>query len=186
MLGRVHVEADDVLDLGGEGRVIGLLEGSDAMGLEAMSLPDALNGAQTDADGFGHHATRPMGCGFGRVAAGQRQYLGNGRGRQRRLARLARLVTQKPCHAFFRKALLPTPHRRPARTTAGCHVHHGQPLRGEKNDSGPLNMLLRPVAILHDGGQTLAVCGIDDGADGLCHATSIAQPSPFVNPMFGS
>ena len=30
---------------------------------------------------------------------------------------------------------------------------HGPPLRREENDSGPLNMLLRPVAILHDGGR---------------------------------
>jgi hypothetical protein len=47
-------------------------------------------------------------------------------------------------------------------------------------------MLLWPVAILHDGGQTLAIFGVDDGTDGLCHAHKIAQSNPNVNPMFGS
>ena len=86
VLGWVHVEADDVLDLGGERRVVGLLEGPDAMRLEAMSRPDPLNGAQTDADDFGHHAARPVGCGFGRLTAGQSQHLGDDRRRQRRAA----------------------------------------------------------------------------------------------------
>jgi hypothetical protein len=33
---RVHVEADDVLDLGGQGRIVGLLEGADTMGLQSI------------------------------------------------------------------------------------------------------------------------------------------------------
>lgn len=45
MVRRVHVEADDVVDLGAEGRVGGALEGSDVVRLETMVLPDALDGA---------------------------------------------------------------------------------------------------------------------------------------------
>lgn len=51
---RAHVEADDVLDPLGEGGVVGLLEGADAVGLEAMGLPDALHCAKGNADGLGH------------------------------------------------------------------------------------------------------------------------------------
>jgi hypothetical protein len=177
--GRIHVETDDVFYLGGEGRIVGFLEGSDAVRLEAMGAPDALNGAQTDTYGIGHHAARPVGRGFRRFAAGQRQHAGNDRRRQRRLARLAGLVAQQSRHAFFGEALLPTPHRRPARAAAGRHIQYGQPLRRQKNNHGPLDMLLSLVAILHDGGQTLAVRGVDDGADGLCHPHRIAQPSPI-------
>ena len=50
---RTHVEADDVGDLFAESRIIGALEGADAVGLEVMGLPDALHGAQRDADCLG-------------------------------------------------------------------------------------------------------------------------------------
>jgi hypothetical protein len=43
---RVRVEADDVLDLGGEGRIVGPLEREQTMGLETMGVPDALSGSQ--------------------------------------------------------------------------------------------------------------------------------------------
>ena len=77
VLGRVHVEADDVLDLGGEGGVLGALEGAQAMGLEPMRLPDALDRAQGDADGLGDGAAGPVGGLAGRLRAGQRQDLGD-------------------------------------------------------------------------------------------------------------
>ena len=68
---RVHVEADDVLDLGGEGWVAGSLESSQTMGLEAMGAPDALNGTQRNAGGLGHRPSGPMGDGARRLRTGQ-------------------------------------------------------------------------------------------------------------------
>ena len=44
-------------------------------------------------------------------------------------------------------------------------------------------MLLRTVAILHNGGQTLAVRGVDDGDDGLCHTHRIPQTSPVYTDL---
>jgi len=44
--GRGHVQADDVLDLLGEGRIRGALEGAQPVRLQAVLLPDALDGAQ--------------------------------------------------------------------------------------------------------------------------------------------
>src|SRR5512132_3813093 len=41
--GRVHVQADDVLDLLGEGRVVGALEGADAVRLQPVRFPDPLH-----------------------------------------------------------------------------------------------------------------------------------------------
>lgn len=71
--GRVHIKPDDVLNLGGEGWVGGLFEGSDAMWLQAMRPPDALDGTETNADNFGHHAAGPMGGALRGWATGQRQ-----------------------------------------------------------------------------------------------------------------
>ena len=40
----IHVEADDILDLGGEGGVARALERAQPMRLEAVSVPDPLHG----------------------------------------------------------------------------------------------------------------------------------------------
>lgn len=42
----VHVEADHILDLGGEGGIARVLERPDPMRLQAILLPDPLHGAQ--------------------------------------------------------------------------------------------------------------------------------------------
>jgi len=48
---RVHVEADDILDLLGEFGIAGALEGADAMRLQAMRFPQSLDGAQRNYSG---------------------------------------------------------------------------------------------------------------------------------------
>src|ERR1700730_11634893 len=51
---RGPVETDDVLDLHGELRIVGALEGSKPMRLQAIGLPQTLDGgAQRDADRLG-------------------------------------------------------------------------------------------------------------------------------------
>src|SRR4051812_13415825 len=67
---RVHIEADNVLDLGGEGGIVGLLEGPDTMRLQPMGLPDALDGTERNADGLGHQASGPVSDRPGRLGAG--------------------------------------------------------------------------------------------------------------------
>ena len=54
------VQADDVLDLRGERRIGGPLEGADAVRLQAVGLPDALHRAQGDADHPGDGAAGPV------------------------------------------------------------------------------------------------------------------------------
>jgi hypothetical protein len=55
----IHVEANDVLDLGGKGGIVGPLERAQAMGLKVMGASDALNGSQRNPDGLRHRA-RPV------------------------------------------------------------------------------------------------------------------------------
>jgi hypothetical protein len=50
------------------------------------------------------------------------------------------------------------------------HREDGQPRRRQQDDPSPLNVLLRAVPIPDDGGQSLAVLGSNDYANGLCHA----------------
>ncbi len=92
---RVHVEADDVLDLVGEGGIIGALEGPDAVRLEAVSLPDPLHRAQAQAHGLGHRPAGPVSGRARRLGAGQREHLGHHRCRHGRLAGRAGLVAQQ-------------------------------------------------------------------------------------------
>ncbi len=84
------------------------------------------------------------------------------------------------------KPLLPTPDRRPANADAAGDREDGQPLRRQKNDPCPLNVLLRTVAITDDGAQSRPVLGSDDHADSLCHARRLAWPERLVNPMIVS
>ncbi len=111
---RVHVEADDVFDLFGEGRVVGALEGADAVGLKAVRLPDALHRAQAERrppwPWRGRSNGWPRGAARRRAAPGPWRHVR----RQRCLAGLARLVAQQPIDALLGEALLPSPYRRPA------------------------------------------------------------------------
>ena len=53
MLGRIDIEADDILDLGGKFRVARQLKGTHSMGLQTVGRPDPLHAAKTNAGGFG-------------------------------------------------------------------------------------------------------------------------------------
>ncbi len=81
MSGRVHVETDHVFDLFGEFWIIGALGRRQAMWLEAMGIPQTLDGAKRDADGLGHRPAGPMGGFARRFGAGERQHFGDDAGR---------------------------------------------------------------------------------------------------------
>jgi hypothetical protein len=122
----------------------------------------------------------------GWIGARQRQNLRHRFQRQRGFARPARLVPQQAVNAFLREALLPAPHRRAAGTDLPGHFDNGKMLARVKNDSGPLDMFLRTIAVADDGGQSLAILGVDDDTDGLCHAPRFAWITAALNPLFGS
>ena len=93
---RGHVEADDVLDLFGEGGVVGTSEGAPAVRLHVAGVPDALHRAQADADRLGHGPAGPVGGRAGRrFPTGHRDHAGDRRRRQRWLPRRPGLVAQQ-------------------------------------------------------------------------------------------
>jgi hypothetical protein len=69
VLGRVEIETDNVLQLGGEIRIVADLETLNTMRLEAVSVQDAPHAGFADACHTSHAARGPMG-GVGRSALG--------------------------------------------------------------------------------------------------------------------
>ena len=112
--GRVHVQADDILDLGGEGGIARALERAQAVRLEAVSVPDPLHGAQRDPDSAGHGPAGPVRDLARRLRAGQRQHLGHRLGRMGRRAGRTRLVAQQTFDTRLGVAPLPALHGRAA------------------------------------------------------------------------
>jgi hypothetical protein len=47
-------------------------------------------------------------------------------------------------------------------------------------------MFLKPVAISDDSGQSHAIVGLKEDADGLCHAPRFAWITTIVSSLFGS
>ena len=126
---RVHVEADDVFDLLGEGGIVGAFESTDAMRLQVAGSPNALHRAQADADGLGHGPAGPMGGLAGRLLlTGHGDHSSDRLRRQRRPSRRPGLVAQQALDAFLGKPALPAPHRRPAHAGQTRHLCHRQAL----------------------------------------------------------
>ena len=181
VLGRVHVKADDVLDLLDEIGIVGALERAQAMGLRSMRFPQALNGAQADATALA--MARPVQC----VASpgGSEQVScrsGDDLQGQRRATGLARFVAQQAVDALFGIAHLPTPHRRSADAGAARNFRHRQPFGREQNDLSALNMLASAIAVGNRGEQTLAISGMErEDADSLGHSARLAHHRQLVN-----
>ena len=114
MLGRVDVEADDVLELGGELGVGRALEGADAVRLEVMGRPDPLHRTQGDARVSGHRPAGPVGRLAGRLGTGERHDPLHGLIAQGRFAGLAGGIAQQAVDAGLGEPPLPAPDRRPA------------------------------------------------------------------------
>jgi hypothetical protein len=67
---RMHVEADNVLDLCGKGGVGGVLEGAQRVRLQVVLFSVALDRAQRQTDRLGHHPVGPVGGVARRSGAG--------------------------------------------------------------------------------------------------------------------
>lgn len=146
----VHVEADDVFHLGGEGRIPGALEGPEPMGLQAVGSPDALDRAQRHAHCPGHCPSGPVGSLPWRLGAGQRQNSGYDCGGERRLAGRPGFVAQQPFNAFCCIAGLPAPDCWSAGTGSARNLQYREALGRGQDDPGALGMLERPVTITDD------------------------------------
>jgi hypothetical protein len=186
MLGRVDIEADDVLELGGKLGIARALEGADAVRLEVVRSPDPLHRAQRDTGVSGHRPAGPVRGFAGRFGAGERHHPLHGLIAQGRFAGLAGGITEQALHASFDEPPLPAPDRRATDAGAPRDLGDVQPRGRPENDPSPRHVLLGAVAIGDDRLQTSAILDRDQRTDDLSHASSIAHPSTLVNLLFAS
>ena len=95
--GRIHVKADDVLDLLGEFGIVQRLKVSQAMGLQDDKPPTGAGRLEANVKRLGHRAAGPMGGLSRRLGTGRLQnFRAMVLAEQRSFARFARLVMQSP------------------------------------------------------------------------------------------
>ena len=145
--GRIDVEANDIAQLADEIGIVGELELSVAVGLQAMGTPDTADRAFADARHRGHHRRRPMGRLDRRVGQRQRHHPLGHFGPQRRDARRARLVAKKAINAFFHKPLLPAPNTRLGLVGPTHDFRRADTVGAQKNDGRPPHMFLGGIAV---------------------------------------
>ena len=116
-----------------------------------------------------------------RLGTGQLQNPGHDFGRKRRPAGLARLVAQQAIDALLGVARLPAPDGGTAGPGSSRHFKHRQALGRKDNDSCPLHMLERAIAIADDREQARAIFGGRKDANGLRHADRLAHSLASVN-----
>jgi hypothetical protein len=176
---RIDIKPDNVGQLGGKAGIARALEGAQAVRLQFVRPPDALYRTQRDAAGLGHRPAGPMGCLVQRFGAGQRHHPRRDFRRDRRLAGLAGLVAQQTLDPALGKALLPPPHRRPADADAlRDPLGRGSIRRGEDN-TRPLDVFARPVAVGNDRRQLLALRSAQHHAYLLCHGPIPRAMAPY-------
>jgi len=179
--GRIDVEADDVANLGGELRIVGQLELTPAVRLEAMGSPDALDRTDADTDLSGHRRGGPVGDFPRRIGGdGQRHHPLGHLVSQGRNARRAGLVPQQAVHALLHEPLLPSPDRRLALVRPAHDFDGPQAVGSQKHDPRSPDVLLRAVAVRDHRLQAEAVRGAHLDDNPFAH-----PPDSHIRPVGG-
>ena len=188
---RIDIQTDHVAQLVDEFGIPGELELANAMRLQPVGAPDALDRTDTDARGHSHRRARPVRRFSRRRFDRQRDHaFGDGR-IELGNARRSGLVPQKALKAFNGEALLPAPHA--SLGLAGL-AHDGvraDALRAEQDDLRPPDMLLRRVAVFHQGAKPIHVGRSDGKANARCISqtrtpTVGGESQPGVNRQISS
>ena len=182
----MHGEADDVLDLLGEGGIVGAFEGSQAMGCDLVGLPDAPDCGPRQARSVGHGATGPVSDLAGRFGAGELHDLGDDGHGEGCLAGLAAALAKEPFDATLGIVALPSPDRRPAHFREPRDFEQRQLISAAEDDPRPLDVLQRPNTITDARRQARKVLGRGNRRYSLGHDLKIAWHGRPVNPMIGS
>ena len=186
MGGRIDVEAHDIAELLGELRVVGELERLHPVRRQAVGLPDALHADGADAGRLGHRANAPVRGFAGRVGQRQVDHALDGRGGQRRLAGLARLVAQQAIDAFLHEALLPPPDHRLGQPRAAHDLGGPASVGGGDDHPSAGRVLLPGVAIRDDRFEANAILRSDRDDDACSHPSSLNRSTRSGNPLNGA
>ena len=187
--GRVHVETDDIIKLGGEVGIVGSLEGPDPCAAGAYGQPICA-GSFAAKDPIALAMVRgpvQMGDCTGWFAQGALDHGMHLDLRHWRDARRTGLVAQQtPQMPFLGEALLPAPHHWPADADPLGNLQHRQALGGQQDDLRPLNLLGRTPSVLDDPLQVRAMLSREEKLDSPSHSSRLARLCPSVNPPFAS
>lgn len=136
------VEPNHVVQLFGEGLVIGQLEATPAMWRKTVVVPDLHNRRRRDADRFGHCTDGPVRrFVIGRLQR-QRHDLVDHPRLQRRNARRPSLVAQQAIDTFGHETLLPAPYTGLGFGRHRHDRHDAQTIGGQQDDPRTPDMLL--------------------------------------------
>ena len=182
MGGRIDIKPDHVAQLVDELRVVGELELPDAVRLETMRAPDALDGTRADADDFRHHRGSPVGRLDGRIGLGKRDDpLGYIRSEWWD-TRGSCLIAQEAVVTRLHEAFLPAPHTG-LRLAGLVHDLMGaDAVRAQQDDLSSPDMLMRGVAIPRERRQTAAVTGLECDGNSGAHPPDSHAMSPVGIP----
>lgn len=172
VLGRIDIEADDILDFGGEFWVVRQLEGVHPVRLQPMCRPDPLHAAMTDPSSLRHRPAGPVRRLTRRLSQRHLDHPFDRCRRQRRLATRTRRLVQQSVNPLGQEARLPAPDRRLAFAGLPLNLHGADRGRAQQDDPRPPRMLLRAVARCDNRFQVRREC---PGA--------IANSKPNFNPF---
>ena len=147
VVGRIDVEADDLVQFGGKPRIVGQLELAHPVRLEAMSTPYPLHRADANSGRLRHRRTGPVtGC---RRRPSQRQgdhTFGSFRA-ERWNARPPCLVPPKASGSFVSETFLPAPDHRLGLAGSLHDFSRTATIGRQKHNLCPPNVPLRAIAV---------------------------------------
>ena len=179
--GRIDIETDDVPELLDKLRVLRQFERPDTVRRELVSFQDALHRTQAHSGRLGKFPARPVGALARRRPQGQIDHPLNGVGRQRGLARLARLVAQQPFDALRHEPRLPGPHHRLRFTGPAHDLGSAAAVGGGKDNIGAPQVLLWRAAIRNDRLKPEAIWSRDVDDNSCSHNESLDCFGRFGN-----
>jgi hypothetical protein len=175
---RIDVETDDVAQLVDEFRVLGELELANAVGLQPMRAPDALDRTDADARGLGHRGARPM-CDLARRRFHrERNDALSDRGIEFWNARGTSLIAQKAFEALNREAPLPAPNASLGLAGLAHDCDCADALGRQQHDPRPPDVLLRRVTVLHESLKPIHVGRSDRKGNAGAHVADSHAKSP--------
>jgi hypothetical protein len=182
-VGRIEVEPDHVLHLGGEVLIARDFESLDQVWLERVRAPYPLDAAVRDARRRGHAAHAPLGRIRRLLMQRHVHHLLDLLGRQRLDARRAGCVLQQPVHPLRHIAAAPAADREQAlahcrRNPLRCH-----PIASQQHNPRPPNHLLRRVSVPDQPFQSLTISCADRNPLDLPHRRRLAGSRRFVNRL---
>lgn len=175
LVGRVEVEADDILDLGDEVRIARKLEGFRQMRLEPVRRPDLVYRRRCDASPRRHRAFAPVGGVRRLLVERQVHDLLDFPRRQGRAPGRAGRVLQQPVHPLGRIASPPAAHGEHALAHSRRHFDRTDAVACQKHDPRPPHDLLRRIAISHQSRKPLPIFRRNLDAFDLAHTGRLAS-----------